>query len=170
MDDRRRHVKIGRPGTSSTYRRPVIDDLTELKIQLLDPAAQAPARSRPGDAGLDLRCVERFEVAPGGRRKLRTGIAIALPPNMAALVVPRSGLAANEGVTPFLGLVDPNFRGEICATLLNTSDETFRGEAGDRIAQLLLIPFWAPALRMVDELPPSTDDRGVNGWGSSGRG
>ena len=54
-------------------------------------------------------------------------------------------------------------------TLLNTGAEPFRAEAGDRFAQLSLVPFWAPALTVVDELPPSPDDRGVNGWGSSGR-
>jgi dUTP pyrophosphatase len=103
----------------------VQDDLTELRIRLVHPAARAPVRSRPGDAGLDLRCVEPFSLAPNERRKVPTGIAIALPPAMAALVVPRSGLAANEGVVPVLGLIDPNFRGEINATLLNMSDEVF---------------------------------------------
>jgi dUTP pyrophosphatase len=88
---------------------------------------------------------------------------------MCGLVVPRSGLAARHGVMPALGLIDPNFRGELCVTLLNTGAEPFRAEAGDRIAQLLLLPFWAPVLTVVDELPPSPDDRGAGGWGSSGR-
>jgi dUTP pyrophosphatase len=145
-------------------------DLTELQIQLVHPAARAPARSRSGDAGLDLRCVEPFDLAPGERRKVPTGIAIALPSQMAGLVVPRSGLAANEGVMPVLGLVDPNFRGELAVTLLNTSEMRFSAHPGDRIAQLLLVPFWAPSLRVVDALPASPDDRGVSGWGSSGRG
>jgi dUTP pyrophosphatase len=70
---------------------------------------------------------------------------------------------------PVLGLIDPNFRGELAVTLLNTGAEPFRAEAGDRIAQLLLLPFWAPALAVVDALPPSPDDRGASGWGSSGR-
>jgi dUTP pyrophosphatase len=141
----------------------------ELDVQLVHPAAQTPVRSRPGDAGVDLRCVEPFSLAPGARLKVPTGIAIALPPGVCGLVVPRSGLAANEGVAPFGGLIDPNFRGELCVTLLNTGDETFAAAAGDRIAQLLLLPFWAPALRIVDELPGASDDRGASGWGSSGR-
>jgi dUTP pyrophosphatase len=144
-------------------------DPSELQVQLVHPAAQVPVRSRTGDAGLDLRTREAFALAPGERRKVPTGIAIALPPTMAGLVVPRSGLAAHEGVMPVLGLVDPNFRGELSATLLNTSEEAFSAEVGDRIAQLLLIPYWAPSLRVVEALPPSPDDRGISGWGSSGR-
>jgi dUTP pyrophosphatase len=141
----------------------------ELEIQLVREGARAPVRARPGDAGYDLRCLEPVVLGQGGREKVPTGIAIALPPGLCGLIVPRSGLAARHGVMPTLGLIDPNFRGEICVTLLNTGAEPFRAEAGDRIAQLLLVPFWAPALTVVDELPPSIDDRGVNGWGSSGR-
>lgn len=143
--------------------------IDELEVQLLAPGAQAPRRARPGDAGLDLRCVEGFRLAPAERRKVGTGIAIALPAAVCALVVPRSGLAANDGVAPFLGLIDPNFRGEICVTLLNTSAEEFAAAAGDRIAQLLLVPVWLPQLRVVDALSASSDDRGTDGWGSSGR-
>jgi dUTP pyrophosphatase len=148
---------------------PVAVDLDQLEIQLVREGARAPERSRPGDAGYDLRCLEPVVLAPGGREKVPTGVAIALPSGFCGLVVPRSGLAARHGVMPTLGLIDPNFRGELAVTLLNTGGEPFRAEAGDRIAQLLLLPFWAPALAIVDELPPSPDDRGVDGWGSSGR-
>jgi dUTP pyrophosphatase len=141
----------------------------ELDIALLHPAARAPQRARPGDAGLDLRCVEAFRIAPGARRKVATGIAVALPAHVCGLVVPRSGLAARDGVAPFTGLIDPNFRGEVCVTLHNGSGEEFAAAAGERIAQLLLLPFWAPALRVVEELAPPPDDRGASGWGSSGR-
>jgi dUTP pyrophosphatase len=144
-------------------------DSDELQVQLVREGARPPERSRPGDAGYDLRCVESVVLPAGGREKVPTGVAIALPGAYCGLVVPRSGLAARHGVIPVLGLIDPNFRGELCVTLRNTGEEPFRAEAGDRIAQLLLVPFWAPALALVDELPPSPDDRGVNGWGSSGR-
>jgi dUTP pyrophosphatase len=141
----------------------------ELEIQLLHPDARAPQRSRPGDAGYDLRCLEAVELAPGARAKVATGVAIALPAGMCGLVVPRSGLAARHGVLPTLGLIDPNFRGELGVTLLNTGTEPVHADAQDRIAQLLLLPFWAPALTVVEALPPSPDDRGTDGWGSSGR-
>lgn len=142
----------------------------QLEVQLLHAEARAPQRSRPGDAGLDLRCLAPLELAPGARQKVPTGVAIALPDGLCGLVVPRSGLAARHGVLPTLGLIDPNFRGELCVTLRNTGDESFRAEAGDRIAQLLLVPFWAPAIAVVDELTAPRDDaRGTAGWGSSGR-
>ena len=140
----------------------------ELDVKLLHPDAQPPARTRRGDAGYDLRSVEAFTLAPGERRVVPTGVAIALPDGVAGLVVPRSGLAARHGISVVNGpgLVDPNYRGELRVVLVNLGDEPFRADAGDRIAQLLLVPFVAPALRVVDELPPS--ERGADGFGSSG--
>jgi dUTP pyrophosphatase len=142
--------------------------LDQLEIKLLHPAAQPPARSRPGDAGYDLRCVEAFTLAPGERRVVPTGVAIALPDGVAGLVVPRSGLAARHGLSVVNGpgLVDPNYRGELRVVLVNLGDEPFAAQAGDRIAQLLLVPFVAPGLRVVDTLPDS--ERGADGFGSSG--
>ena len=100
-----------------------------------------------------------------------TGIAVALPPDVCGLVVPRSGLAARHGigVVNGPGLIDPEFRGEINVVLVNHGAEPFAAAAGDRIAQLLLVPFVVPAVEVVDELPPSGDDRGTEGFGSSGR-
>jgi dUTP pyrophosphatase len=87
------------------------------------------------------------------------------------LVVPRSGLAARHGLSVVNGpgLVDPNYRGELRVVLVNLGDARFEAAPGDRIAQLLLVPFVAPDLLVVDELPPAPDDRGENGFGSSGR-
>jgi dUTP pyrophosphatase len=143
----------------------------ELEVRLLRPGARPPARTRPGDAGFDLSAVEDFALAPGERRVVPTGVAIALPPGLAGLVVPRSGLAARHGISVVNGpgLVDPNYRGELRVILVNLGAERFEGQAGDRIAQLLLVPFVAPAVRVVEELPPSPDERGENGFGSSGR-
>ena len=98
-------------------------------------------------------------------------MAVAIPPGIAGLVTPRSGLAINHGIHPLNspGLVDPNYRGELRVALRNASTEPFEVAVGDRIAQLLLVPFWAPAIDVVDELAPSPDDRGEAGFGSSGR-
>lgn len=143
----------------------------ELQVQLLHPDARPPERTRPGDAGYDLRCVEAFALDPGERRLVPTGVAIALPAGIAGLVVPRSGLAIEHGVSVVNGpgLVDPNYRGELRVVLVNLGAERFEARAGDRIAQLLLVPFVTPELQLVDELPSSGDDRGANGFGSSGR-
>ena len=143
----------------------------QLQVRLLRRGAQPPARTRPGDAGYDLRCADGFSLWPGERATVATGVAIALPPGVAGLVTPRSGLAARHGIalvnSP--GLIDPNYRGELRVVLVNLGDARFEAASGDRIAQLLLVPFMTPDALVVDELPPSGDDRGENGFGSSGR-
>lgn len=143
----------------------------QLQVRLLRPEAHPPARSRPGDAGYDLRAAEGFWLWPGERATVPTGVAIALPQGVAGLVVPRSGLAAAHGISVVNGpgLIDPNYRGEIRVVLVNLGDARFEAAAGDRIAQLVLVPFVAPDTCVVDELPPSGDGRGENGFGSSGR-
>jgi dUTP pyrophosphatase len=145
--------------------------LDQLQVRLLRPGAQAPARTRAGDAGYDLRCADSFSLWPGERATVPTGVAIALPAGVAGLVTPRSGLAARYGISLVNspGLIDPNYRGELRVVLVNLGDARFEATAGDRIAQLLLVPFMTPEALVVEELPPSGDDRGENGFGSSGR-
>lgn len=141
----------------------------QLAVRLLHPDARPPERTRPGDAGLDLRALEPFTLEPGRRALVPTGVAIALPPNHAGLVTPRSGLAIKHGISVVNGpgLVDPNYRGELKVVLINLGHETFHGEAGDRIAQLLIVPFAAPPVAIVDQLDDT--ERGSSGFGSSGR-
>lgn len=141
-----------------------------LDVRLLHADARPPERTRAGDAGLDLRCLDAFELAPGERKTIGTGVAIALPEGVAGLVVPRSGLAAEHGISVVNGpgLIDPSYRGEVKVVLVNLGGERFAARAGDRIAQLLLVPFLAAAAQVVDELPPSSDERGAAGFGSSG--
>jgi dUTP pyrophosphatase len=149
----------------------VLVSLDQLAIQLLHPDARPPVRSRPGDAGYDLSCVSAFSLAPGERAMVPTGVAVAIPPGMCGLVLPRSGLANKYGISCVNGpgLVDPNYRGELRVILINHGTETFEAAAGDRIAQLLIVPFASPELVVVDELPHGGDDRGAGGFGSSGR-
>jgi len=113
--------------------------------------------------------VEPFTLAPGERRLIGTGVAVAIPAGMCGLVLPRSGLAIKHGIgcVNAPGLIDPNYRGEIGVILINHGSEPFSATAGDRIAQLLITAFAAPDLVVVDELPDS--DRGAGGFGSSGR-
>jgi dUTP pyrophosphatase len=142
-----------------------------LAVRLLHPDAQVPARGRPHDAGYDLASVEALTVGPGERRLVGTGVAIALPSGIAGLVTPRSGLAIHQGLHPLNapGLIDPNYRGEVRVPIHNAGAEPVDIAVGDRIAQLLLVRFWAPALDVVDALPASPDERGEAGFGSSGR-
>ena len=96
--------------------------MTELQCQKLDPRAVLPSRAHPGDAGLDLCCLDRVEIGPGERVRVPTGIAIELPAGHAGLIVPRSGLAAKQGISIVNapGLIDEGYRGELQVLLLNT--------------------------------------------------
>src|SRR5215217_4065264 len=148
----------------------MIEALTDtLEIRLVHADAVAPARTRSGDAGYDLRATERVSIPQEGRRLVGTGVAIALPDGVAGLVTPRSGLAIEHGLTLLNapGLIDPNYRGEIKVILHNTGDRRYTVEIGDRIAQLLLVPCWAPELEVVAALDAT--ERGAAGFGSSGR-
>jgi dUTP pyrophosphatase len=142
--------------------------LIELPVRRLREDAVVPERAYAGDAGLDLAACDRFELGPGERAVVGTGLAVAIPDGHAGFVQPRSGLAARHGlsVVNAPGLIDSGYRGEIRVVLLNTDlREAFVVEPGMRIAQLVVLP--VPELELVesDELPDS--ERGVRGFGSS---
>lgn len=142
----------------------------ELKFRLLEPGAQLPTRANEGDAGLDLRAAEPATIGPGQRAQIGTGVAVEIPPGHAGLVLPRSGLALRHGISMVNapGLIDSGYRGELRVLLLNTDHaDPFDVEPGDRIAQLLVVPFAEAAPIQVAEL--SDSERGTGGFGSSGR-
>ena len=141
-----------------------------LRVRRLDPAAELPRRAHDDDAGYDLCALEGCLLGPGERARVRTGIALELPPGHAGLVLPRSGLAAAHGVALVNapGLIDAGYRGELCVLLLNTDRRsTFTVEPGMRVAQLVVTPVAAPAVVEAEEL--ATSVRGDGGFGSSGR-
>ena len=110
-------------------------------------------------------------LGPGERASVPTGVAVALPDGYAAFVHPRSGLARRHGVTVVNapGTVDAGYRGEIRVALLNTdAREAYRIEAGDRIAQLVVMPVSRARFVEVEKLPGSL--RGEGGFGSTGFG
>ena len=141
-----------------------------MNVRRLDDHALLPTRAHEGDAGLDLYACEAVTLSPGERASVGTGIAIEVPEGHAALVLPRSGLAARHGIalvnSP--GLIDAGYRGEVRVLLLNTDRaEAFAIEPGDRIAQLLVVPFARLVPTEVAEL--AATQRGTGGFGSSGR-
>jgi len=142
--------------------------VTELPIRRLRTGAVLPSRAYPGDAGLDLTAVESAELAAGEGATIGTGLAIALPEGYAGLVLPRSGLAAKHGIGVLNapGLIDTGYRGEVRVILHNHGAQTFRVDAGMRIAQLVVVAVEDVRLVEVDELPAS--ERGEGGYGSSG--
>jgi dUTP pyrophosphatase len=141
-----------------------------LRFRRLDERARLPVRAHGGDAGLDLHALDPITLAPGTRAAVRTGLAVEIPDGHGGLVLPRSGLARRHGLALVNapGLIDAGYRGEIEVLLLNTDRaETVTLEAGDRIAQLVLVAVATPAVQEADVLGDS--DRGSGGFGSSGR-
>lgn len=140
-------------------------------VDVLIASSTFPQVAHPGDAGADLQSVETVTLQPGQRATVATGVSIALPEGYLAFIVPRSGLAAKHGITVVNspGTVDAGYRGEIKVTLLNTdTTEAFDIAVGDRIAQMIVMPFASPNFVPVEQLPASS--RGEGGFGSSGVG
>jgi len=141
----------------------------DLPFTRLRPDAKLPTSQHSGDAGLDLAAVEGVTVKPGERAMVPTGVAIAIPDGHAGLVLPRSGLASKRGLTlaNAPGLIDAGYRGEvICAVVNLDPHDAVEISAGDRIAQLVIVPVAAVTPVFVEELPAST--RGAGGFGSTG--
>lgn len=144
--------------------------MSELRCQKLDPRAVLPSRAHAGDAGLDLCGLDQIEIGPGERARVPTGIAIELPAGHAELIVPRSGLAAKQGISIVNapGLIDEGYRGELQVLLLNTDRRlAVTLEAGERIAQLVVLP--VALLTPLEVESFSESSRGEQGFGSSGR-
>jgi dUTP pyrophosphatase len=142
--------------------------LIELPVRRLREDAVVPERAYAGDAGLDLAACDRFELGPGERAVVGTGLAVAIPDGYAGFVQPRSGLAARHGlsVVNAPGLIDSGYRGEIRVVLLNTDlREAFVVEPGMRIAQLVVLP--VPELELLETGVLPESERGVRGFGSS---
>jgi dUTP pyrophosphatase len=149
----------------------VIDASGYLPVQVrqLDSGLALPRYAHPGDAGADLASAEDVVLAPGERRLVGTGMAVAVPDGFAAFVHPRSGLAARHGITIVNapGTVDAGYRGEIKVCLLNTDTQApVRISRGDRIAQLVIQPVARATFIAVDALEETT--RGAGGHGSTG--
>ena len=142
---------------------------TPLPIRALRDGMPLPARSHPGDAGLDLASAIDIEVGPGERALVPTGLALAIPEGHAGLVLPRSGLASRRGLTlaNAPGLIDAGYRGEVTCAVVNLDRASpVQIRRGDRIAQLLVVPVASVAPVWVEELPSTR--RGEGGFGSTG--
>jgi dUTP diphosphatase len=142
----------------------------DLPVAKLKDEAILPSRAHQGDAGLDLYACEAAHIGPGERWSVGTGVAVGIPEGHAGLVLPRSGMAREHGITLVNspGLIDAGYRGELRVLLLNTDPaETFRVEPGDRIAQLVLTPIALAEPVAATALTESA--RGDGGFGSSGR-
>ena len=144
----------------------------QLKIKKLKENARIPKRATEGAAGMDLfACItDAVALAPGQLTVIPTGIAIELPDNTcAAFLYARSGLGVKHGIclSNGVGVIDSDYRGEICVGLCNVSDTTYTIEPGERVAQMVIAPVLIPSVVEVGELGET--ERGSGGFGSTGR-
>lgn len=136
---------------------------------VVDERSLLPVYARQGDAGADLRCTTDVLLAPGARCLVGTGVRMALPTGHVGLVTPRSGLAARSGlgIVNSPGVIDSGYRGEVMVCLINLdASEPIRLSAGDRIAQLVVVPFVTAVFTPVEALDET--ERGAGGYGSTG--
>ena len=140
----------------------------KVKIKKLNPNAIIPHQLHKNDAGYDIRSIEDITIPAGKWKLVKTGVAVELPPEMEIQVRSRSGLALKKGIfclnAP--GTIDAGYRNEIGVILANFSDDDFKINIGDRIAQLIFQTPKHPEIIEVKELDNS--DRGLGGFGSTG--
>ena len=150
--------------------------MNKAQVKILDPRIgqeiPLPEHATQGSAGLDLRaCVDStLSMAPGAVELIPTGIALYIEdPGLAGLLLPRSGLGHKHGIVlgNLVGLIDSDYQGQLFVSCWNRSDTEFSIEAGDRIAQLVIVPVVQTAFNVVEEF--TLTDRGSGGFASSGK-
>ena len=139
----------------------------KLRVMMDPDAGYVPAYAHEGDAGLDLRAVEDVTVPAAWTSMVRTGLHVEIPHGCVGLVFPRSGLGS-KGITlkNAVGVIDSGYRGEVMAAVWNTTMEDFVIRKGDRICQMVVMPYCPCTLQEVEEL--SDSERGTDGHGSTG--
>ena len=143
----------------------------KLTFQLLREGAVLPARATEASAGMDISAclAEPVTLAPHEIRLIPTGLSAAPDTSDVMLMLcARSGLASKHGIgmANGVGIVDADYRGEICVPLINQSDVPFTVTPGLRIAQLIVVPVCMPEISIAETLPDT--QRGAGGFGSTG--
>ena len=142
--------------------------MLRVKIKKLADDAIIPNYAHKGDAGMDIYSVEEKVLNPGESALISTGIAIAIPYGFEAQVRPKSGLAANNGITVLNtpGTIDCHYRGEVKVIMINLGKTHFKVEKGKKIAQIVFNKVEEADFQEVDELDETA--RGEGGFGSTG--
>ena len=134
---------------------------------MLDEGAKMPTRGHPWDAGLDLYSMEDGYIRSNQHRVFNTGVHVEIPEGFYGEIRSRSGLMVNHGITTD-GTIDAHYTGPIKVCLFNHGGSKYEVKAGDKIAQLVIVPCAIPHnMELVDSLEET--DRGDNGFGSTGR-
>ena len=142
--------------------------MNTLPARLTHPHAEVPTRAHPTDAGLDLYAAETVQIAPRVVTLVPTGIAVAIPDGYFGLLAARSSLATKKAMTLAngVGIIDSDYRGEIKIPIIPLDGCHNLIQAGQKIAQLIILPIALPTVEVVAELPESV--RGLGGFGSTG--
>lgn len=138
-----------------------------IEIEKLNPNAILPKYANPGDAGMDLFCLEDYNLKPGERYAFKIGFAAGIPEGYFVRFAPKSGLALNFGIDVLAGVIDESYRGEWLVLLINLGQQDKAFKAGDKIAQAILTPYQRAEVVTVSKL--SETQRGTGGFGSTGR-
>ena len=145
--------------------------MAKVNIKKLDDRAVIPTYGSEFSAGADLYACEDGDIAiaPGETRLIHTGIALEIPCGYVGLIYARSGLATKRGLAPAnkVGVVDSDYRGEVCVALHNHSGESRTVKHGDRVAQMVITPYLTATFLETDDL--SDTSRGAGGFGSTGK-
>jgi len=150
--------------------------MQKIQLKILDPRIgkdiALPEYATDGSAGMDLRAAleKTTEIKPGETLLIPTGLSIYVEdPNMAAIILPRSGLGHKHGIVlgNLVGLIDSDYQGQLFVSCWNRGDKTFTIEIGDRIAQLVLVPVIQAEFEVVEEFEKT--HRGTGGFGHSGQ-
>jgi dUTP pyrophosphatase len=150
--------------------------MQKIQLKILDPRLgnefPLPHYATAGAAGMDMRaCVDApLEIGPGETHLIPTGLAIHIEEQgLAAMLLPRSGLGHKHGIVlgNLVGLIDPDYQGQVFVSCWNRGDTPFTVEPGERIAQMVIVPVVHADFQIVDEFVDS--DRGAGGFGHTGR-
>ena len=137
-----------------------------IQFKKLSPEAKSPSKAHPTDAGFDVFSNEYITIGPLSWAKVPLGIAVAIPPGYCLVAKDKSGLALKNGIHIMAGVIDTNYRGEVCAIVANGGNTEFKVEKGMKITQMLVLPVPQVTFEEVENLDET--DRGSGGFGSSG--
>ena len=141
----------------------------KIKVIKLDERAKLPTLGSASAAGADIYSLETFTVAPGETVLAKTGLAAEIPEGYVGLMCARSGIALKKGLAPAnkVGIVDSDYRGELMVAIHNHSLTEQTIEAGERMAQLVIVPYLVAEYELAESL--SDTERGTGGFGSTGK-
>lgn len=138
----------------------------KIQIKKLHPDTKIPKFALEGDAGMDLYSVEDIILKPGERISCPTGIAIKIPQGYVGLIWDKGGPSHKFGIKTLGGVFDSNYTGEYLIGLVNLSQEDYKIEKGQKIAQVLIQKIEIPEIEEIDELEET--NRGDGAFGSTG--